>query len=229
MRLDGPFPFRVVCFALRFESVGFRSPPGWSTWVLGRAGTAGAAAFRARCAGQAPAVCVLAGLAGGLRPSLRAGDVLLEPPGSQAPAGFRQGRVLTCDALASTPPEKLRLWQSTGADVCDLETAHFRSVARECGFPLWSLRVVSDDAREELAAPGHLLCHPGTGRTKLDALACWLLTRPSKWAAFARMVRQATKARARLHAALGSLLEKLNAGNPREAAGPAAELPARNP
>lgn len=203
-----PQSLRVVCFALKFEAVGFCPPRGWEVWVLERAGAAAAKKFRARCVEKVPRICVLGGLAGGLRSDLGVGSIVVEPPAGRSCLALPVGRIATCDAPVASCAEKSRLHQETGADVCDMETAHLRCRAEERGVEFWSVRAVSDAAADDLPVPSRLLCSPRDGRPPLLALLGWLVIHPRRWAPFGRLVRQALQARSRLHLALVRLLEE---------------------
>jgi len=202
---------RVICFALPFEAAGFFAPPGWEVWTLGCAGGEAEKKFRRRAQAQPPAFCILAGLAGGLHPDLHAADIILDTAEDARISELPAGRVHTCERIVQAAADKATLRIATGADVCDLETARLRRVASDMGFPLWSLRSVSDTASQDLPIPSRLLCRERDGCTDLPGLIAWLLRHPSCWPDFLQMTAHARAARKSLHAALHVLMQGLNA------------------
>jgi len=200
----------LIVFALPFEAAGFSSETcGLPVWVLGRAGRAGAGIFREGLPNRpVPPVVVAAGLAGGLDPGLRVGDLCAEVHGpagwSPLPRGlWKPVRIAHAEHIVGTSAEKQSLRDS--GDICDMESALLATTCREAGIPFLSLRAVSDTARADLPVPPETLLDPTTGlpsATALLALLALLATHPQKIVRFARMVRDARTARHRLHAAL---------------------------
>ncbi len=101
------------------------------------------------------------GLAGGLDPALRAGDVVV--PAAVISRGVRYatgdviaraavGLLVGADAPVATVEEKRRLWRETGAAAVDLESGAVARIATERGVPFAVLRVVCDPAERALPA-----------------------------------------------------------------------------
>jgi hypothetical protein len=93
---------------------------------------------------------ILAGLAGGLNPALKAGDIIAEAsansPWNDLP--FRAGRVHTSDHVIASPAEKQRLFRETACDAVDMEGGVVRRLADSAGVPMLHIRAISDSANE---------------------------------------------------------------------------------
>lgn len=149
---------------------------------------------------------VVVGIAGGVDPALRIGD-LLDPEtvvdersgAALHPAPLRaeapRGRLLTTDTLHNTPAavEALR---SQGVGAVDMETAAIAAVAEARAIPWSVLRAVSDyagDPRIDEAVVG--LSRPD-GSPDWSAVARFVLTRPRRAAmlpALGRGMRRAVR------------------------------------
>lgn len=200
---------KVVCFALAFEAEGFAPVEGWKVWTLRAAGERAVQKFAEHCGGRPPALCILAGLAGGINPELRAGAVLLDAEeDGVAPGWMRRGKVISVKEVVGTVEDKLRLWEACRADVCDMETGPIRQAASLQGSRIWSVRAVSDDAHTALPAPPRLLAAAAERGSAAVRLAIWLLARPARWVAFGNMMRDARRARSALHGSLRALLRE---------------------
>ncbi|MEE2894517.1 MAG: nicotinate (nicotinamide) nucleotide adenylyltransferase [Planctomycetota bacterium] len=149
---------------------------------------------------------ILAGLAGGLDPTLQSGtivvvDEVVDPQGQVtvpplAPAitgPFERARVATAGRLVCSAEAKLALGRSTGARIVDLESNHFAELARTRGW-LWGvLRVVADTAEEAIPASlSRFVDHEG--RTKIGAVAREIFQRPSLIPMLRRIGRQSRTA-----------------------------------
>ncbi len=135
---------------------------------------------------------ILAGLAGGLAPDLRRGDVVIDEHSDFAEtSASRRGKVATVDSIVSTPAEKAELRRSTGALVVDMESAIVRDWARRQGIPYVGLRAVSDTAAETLH-PATLRLVDERGFLRLDRLASELIRNPS-FAAFLWKFRESRR------------------------------------
>jgi nucleoside phosphorylase len=109
---------------------------------------------------------IMAGLGGGLDPSLRVGDVVTGDG------------IHTSAEAALTPERKAELFCRTGARVVDMETAIVRRWAEAAGVPFIAIRAVSD-AADEAIDPGVLALVDEVGRPRAFAVARYLLSRPS--------------------------------------------------
>lgn len=155
------------------------------------------------------------GLAGGLDPALRPGDLLLPDEvcledGTVIPvhAGWRAallarglracgGRILASRAVVTDPASKRRLFERTGAAAVDMESG---AVARS-GLPFVVLRAVGDPARR--AIPAAALAGVGPdGSVRPAAVALRLLAAPWQLPA---LLRLAADSRAGLEALRGAV------------------------
>ena len=178
------------------------------------------AAQRAKC-------LVSFGVAGGLAPHLRPGQVILsgEVIGDHQSwrpnqhfhhqvsdlarrIGAVEGPVLgSCDIL-STEEDKIRAWRATGALAVDLESAIVARTAEAAGLPFLVLRTIADPATRELP-PAALIPLSENGTPAFTRVLSEVLRRPRQISALfglARETRQALTALAGPARALRSAL-----------------------
>lgn len=117
---------------------------------------------------------VMAGLAGGLDPSLARGAVVLD------------GGIHTAASIVATPDEKARLFAATRASVVDLETARARDLASRVGVPFVAIRTVLDTSGEALE-PWLLGLVDDEGRVRVAAVTALLLRRPGRLGSLLRV------------------------------------------
>lgn len=194
----------ALVFALPFEAAALQSvSPDFQVWVLHATGRRAAAAFLARLESSplAPTLVVSAGLAGGLNPNLRVGDLLRHHDSDPLPpfaTDVPHGTVFTAESLVASADDKRMLRLQTGADACDMESAFLFALCRDRGLPCIGLRAISDPAGQSLPIPSEALLDPQSGRPNPSAIALALLRRPTSIPAFAQLIRNAAKARASL-------------------------------
>ena len=162
-------------------------------------GAAGEAALAALLREQQPRAVLIAGLCGGLDPSLHAGALILarealdeageaRRPPAPTLAGARRAlrhegppfvcsRLVTVARPVATREAKRDLWNVHGAAGADMETAAFARVAAEHGADWLALRAVIDPAA--LALPAALR-HWNGSRGEL-ATALRIARRPADW------------------------------------------------
>ncbi len=128
---------------------------------------------------------LLAGLAGGLDPSLAVGDLVLD---GGAGGRIRRGLIHTSPTIVSTANEKARLFAATGAPAVDMEGLAARGFAKKLGLPFLHLRAISDAATDALD-PALLNWVDPFGRPRPLAAAAGLLRDPRRVAGVVRLAR----------------------------------------
>jgi hypothetical protein len=147
---------------------------------------------RLLCAGAA--VVIVAGLAGGLDPSLRTGDVVIDPG---------RGTIHTSTRMVCTVADKAALFGATGAACVEMET----SVVREAVGAVTGVRAILDPADEEL--PREVLTlTDANGRVKLGAVLGLLVRRPRMIGRLMRLRRGSKVALRALGEAVRELVEQ---------------------
>ena len=127
----------------------------------GTAAGADAAATRAIAAGATALLSF--GLAGGLDPALRPGDIVVPSAVVSRDVAFNADaalmahigcaashRLLGADAIAADAATKQRLWRQTGAAAVDLESGAVARAATAHGLPFAVLRAICDAAERDL-------------------------------------------------------------------------------
>jgi adenosylhomocysteine nucleosidase len=176
---------------------------GWPVAVGG--GTAPGAADAAReLVAQGATALLSFGLAGGLDPALRAGDVVIPSyfliDGSRLPTdptllGKTDGGTLLCgeNAVASAA-EKRHLFEMTGAAAVDLESGAVALVALEHGLPFAALRAICDPAARNLP-PAALVALDAGGAIGFLRVLRSLSARPGQLPTLLALARDAAHAR----------------------------------
>ena len=150
------------------------------------------------------------GFAGALRPDLRVGDLVHDadpwfPLPLESPSLHSRPSRLACSTrVAVTRHDKARLHAETGADAVEMESGVIRDLCLARAMPSATLRVVSDEAHEDLPldfnvlmTPDHDL-HPGR--------MAWAIARaPWKIVSLLKFQRRVSWAARSLAAALASL------------------------
>jgi hypothetical protein len=141
---------------------------------------------------------ILAGLAGGLNPAIRAGaacvisrvialgDATMTP---DLAGGTIPSAVVACSVEPLTNPQQRRtLRQETGADLVDMESLAFARFCQRRRIRWSIVRGVSDDAGTTLP-PGIGRWVDGRGRTRSGAVIGDLLLHPRHWRLMMRLGR----------------------------------------
>ncbi|MBV8777754.1 MAG: phosphorylase [Alphaproteobacteria bacterium] len=166
------------------------------------------AASRAEC-------LVSFGIAGALKPGLRAGDIILSTEvidddrrwlSSEAlrphiaelasEIGAIEGPVLGAHLAVATRRDKRRAWKETGALAVDMESVVVARAAAALGIPFVVLRAVADPAVRELP-PAALVPLSEEGRPALGPVLASVMRQPQQvptLMALAREARQALQA-----------------------------------
>ena len=194
-----------AAWAPRFDFSGLR------VQVTGMGAANARRSAEAALAGEHPDFVVTSGLAGGLDPALRTGDLVFDAddgfPRTEAfrRASARAGRFVQVERVAASVAAKAQLRRDTGADAVDMESAAIRDVCRARGIPGATLRVISDPADEDVPLDfGGLVT--ADGRLDHGKLARALLRSPGKIPALVRLWKSVERASARLAEALVDVL-----------------------
>jgi len=172
---------------------------------------AGARVAAERVVAQGARALVSFGLAGGLRPGLAPGVVLV-PSGIAGGAacdtelmqwlgGSTGEAILAGEVIAGTAAEKAALYREFGAPAIDLESGAVAEVAATHGLPFAVLRAVADPAERDLA-PAALIPLNADGGINLAAILRSVARRPGQIPGLIALARDAGRARAALVARL---------------------------
>jgi len=149
----------LVFFAVKEEAKYF-SPPSFvgrvQTWLTGMGRRNAVENFRYAVELLNPRRVLTCGFAGGLNPKHHTGTVLFDADFDAGvadafeKAGALPGKFHCATRVAVTASEKQKLWQETGADAVEMESAVIRELCRQKQIPSATVRVISDAADEDL-------------------------------------------------------------------------------
>jgi adenosylhomocysteine nucleosidase len=168
----------LVCFAVKEEARPFqratRGRPGVNVLITGMGQRRATRAVAGAMSASLPPIVLTCGFAGGLRPELKSGTVIFDCE-EQFPlrsalesAGAWPVRFHCADRVASTWVEKKKLFESTQADAVEMESGHIAKLCSESRIPCATVRVVLDEAADDLPVDFNLLMTP---EQNLDYLA----------------------------------------------------------
>jgi len=185
--------------------------PLYQVWITGMGRRNAVEGIRQAIALVEPKRVITSGFAGGLNPKLQFGTIVYDedfnagfgPPLEQA--GAVQAAFYCHRRVAITVGEKAALWQSTGADAVEMESSVIRNICREARIPSATIRVISDDARQELPLDFNALMTP-EDRIDYPKLIWAVLSRPGRIGKLLEFQHQTVAASRRLGAALAELL-----------------------
>ena len=147
----------LVCFAVREEAKHFQPSGSNCVVVVSGIGKVNAErALRKSIEGDSPGLVLTCGYAGGLNPQFKRGDVLFDADVGCKFAddlkrlGVKPGQFHCAERIITTIAEKQALWQTTGLDVVEMESGVIRELCRRRGIPSATIRVISDDAGQNL-------------------------------------------------------------------------------
>jgi adenosylhomocysteine nucleosidase len=215
----------LICFAVKeearffMETMVYRSDnaapdlrrPLYQVWITGMGRRNALDGIRNALAISQPKRVITAGFAGGLNPKLKFGTVLFDEDfnagfASQLEQAGAIRAVFFCHRrVAITAAEKAALWQSTGADAVEMESSVIRNICRERAIPAATIRVISDDATQDLPLDFNALMTP-EDRIHYPKLIWAVFSRPGRIGRVMAFQQQTLQASRNLGAALASLL-----------------------
>jgi adenosylhomocysteine nucleosidase len=191
-----------------------------------------------RLVAEGAAALVSCGLAGGLAPELRPGDLLL--PESVRSAGSRSwsvdpiwrervyarlsagglepdpGVLVGSDRIVATASDKRALFEATGARAVDMESHAVAAVATGAGLPFLVLRALADPHDQVIPQVAREALRPD-GRVRLRATLGGLIRQPGELMALLRLGRESAAALATLRRAAALAGPGLGFDSPRAA------------
>lgn len=185
--------------------------PLYQVWMTGMGRRNAVEGIRQAIALVRPKRVITAGFAGGLNPKLKFGTIVYEEDfnagfGPQLEqAGAVRAAFYCHRRVAITTGEKAALWQSTGADAVEMESSVIRNICREQQIPSATIRVISDDASQDLPLDFNALMTP-EDRIHYPKLIWAVLSRPGRLGKLLEFQRQTVAASRQLGAVLGQLL-----------------------
>jgi adenosylhomocysteine nucleosidase len=215
----------LVCFAVKEEARFFmrevahepgaapKSPPRplYQVWMTGMGRRNAVEGIRKAIALVRPRQVITAGFAGGLNPALNFGAIVYDQDldtdfGAKLEELGAVRATFHCHRrVATTASEKRELWRQTGADVVEMESSVIRTICREQRIPSATIRVISDDARQDLPLDFNALMTP-EDRINYAKLAWAVMSRPWRIGKLIEFQQQTVAASRLLGAALGELL-----------------------
>ncbi len=165
---------------------------------------------------------VSCGLAGGLAPQLRPGDLLL--PGSVRSAGLaswsvdpiwrervharlaaggvepKPGSLVGSDHIVAMASDKRALFEATGAQAVDMESHEVAAVATAAGLPFLVVRALADPHDQVIPQVAREALRPD-GRVRLQATLGGLIRQPGALMALLRLAPQTARGLASLRRA----------------------------
>jgi len=151
-----------------------------------------------------PELIISAGHAGGLKPGLKVGDILVGewvlsleknqkrklfsniPRLPELPSGFLKGGLLTGNRFVYDPTDKKRLFQKTGTLSVDMETWGVAEAADKSGVPVIAVRSISDVNQDELPDMGRI--YDGSGKIMNTKTLKYFIANPSKFYPFIKLI-----------------------------------------
>jgi adenosylhomocysteine nucleosidase len=184
---------------------------------IGGGTAAGAVEASRRALTGAASALISLGLAGGLDPALRPGDVIVpeavltggrlfrgDPVLGEALGGLTPHRILGAASVVADVPSKQRLRRETGAAAVDLESGAVATLAAERGLSFAALRVICDPA--ECALPSAALVALNRwGAIGIFRVLGSILAHPAQLPALLALTRDAAVARRALAERIASI------------------------
>ena len=151
---------------------------------------------------------IVAGVAGGLDPSVELYDIVIDDPAGLVPDSVpgRRGLISSQTHIVPTSTEKAWLFRRTGALAVDMELAKVREAYAGLAVPVIGIRAISDSACDSLD-PRLTSLIDGLGRVRPGAVLWNFIRRPWMVLSSIRLVRRTSMALARLGEIIRQLVE----------------------
>ena len=215
-KAEGNLKLKLVCFAVKEEAGPFRSQanslPGVETLITGMGARNAERAIRGAIAERRPTLVLTCGFAGGLKPGLEQGAVFFNADNGSGletdliAAGALAGKFHCAAKVATTVAEKRVLWESTGADLVEMESQVIRELCHKEKIPGATVRVLLDTAEQDLPLDFDQLMNE---REEMDygKLAIAIAKSPGKIGTLMRFQKQAKSAAEKLARVLVAALK----------------------
>ncbi len=154
-----------------------------------------------------PERLILAGFAGALTNELQLGCVFCASNFSTSPSDLPQAILHSSSSVIETAAERAALAEKTGASCVDMESATVSRIA--VGIPLLVLRAITDTPDAPIPIPFSVSYDLAKQKIQSSSILFWLMTRPARWPAFIRFLRDVRCARRALTDALIGSLNRL--------------------
>jgi hypothetical protein len=200
----------LVCFALKEEAAPFRKLSAGRTEaviLITGVGHENTEKSLRKCLGQhSPDIVLTCGLAGGLDPTLKVGDIVFFTDDrllceKLLNTGARPAKFFCASTIAATAADKKQLRRTAGADAVEMESKVIQDLCRQSRIPCATVRVISDSADEDLPLDFNRL-HKPDWSLDYGKLIGALASSPGKIGVLMRF-------RKRINAAAGKLAETL--------------------
>jgi len=156
---------------------------------------------------------VLAGLAGGLDPALRCGDLVLHDPCGAVPPETlphaRRAHIHCSGEIVDEASYKNVLFRATGCAAVEMESGAVSRMAEAAGVPFVHVRVILDAADERLD-PTMVRLIDRDGNVRLGSAVALLVRRPMSIKTMLRLRRRTKTALRELRIAVGEVIESLS-------------------
>ncbi len=154
---------------------------------------------------------ILAGLGGGLDPSLKIGDIVCDSPDPSAwpKLPYRWGKIHCAADVIETPAKKKELFETTGSLAVDMESEIVLQKTQNANVPILIIRAISDVADEEFS-PEVFEWVDEDGRASPARAAKSIARHPALLTQAIRLARQSNQAAKAMAEAVRVTLDKLN-------------------
>lgn len=179
----------LVCFAVKEEAKYFlphlSRAGSVQGWITGMGRRNAAESIREAVAAVEPECVLTCGFAGGLNPELTLGSIVFDydfdagVEKALLETGAIPAKFYCSKRVATTVQEKRALWESTGADVVEMESSVIRNLCHEWKIPSATIRVISDAAHDDLPLDFNALM-TSDDRIHFGKLALVILASPRK-------------------------------------------------